>query len=261
MKPYYQDDYVTIYHGDCREVVPRLPEVDLVVTSPPYNNWRNRRTQASRSDLWQRTNIVYDQFGDDAPDDEYQEGQVEIMDKCLERLRLTGTIAYNHKDQIFNFKVTSPVTWILRSKGILRQRVTWDRCGTQACNPIRFHRLEEDVYFIGHDVGSNFKWNPDAAAFSSIWRIVPDGKNGHPAPMPLSLAGRCVSSFTDQSDLVLDPFMGSGTTLLAAKEQHRKAIGIEISEKYCEIAAKRCSQEVLALDFACPQREADPTLL
>ena len=82
----------------------------------------------------------------------------------------------------------------------------------------------------------------------TVWRMTPPSDiDGHPCPFPVTLAVRCISATTRPSETVLDPFMGSGTTLLAAKSLGRRAIGIEIEERYCEIAAQRCSQEVLGL--------------
>ena len=76
-----------------------------------------------------------------------------------------------------------------------------------------------------------------------LWKITPECDSKHPAPFPLKLARQAVATTTAQ--IVLDPFMGSGTRLRAAKDLGRKAIGIEIEERYCEIAAKRLGQEVL----------------
>jgi site-specific DNA-methyltransferase (adenine-specific) len=74
-----------------------------------------------------------------------------------------------------------------------------------------------------------------------------DDTGDHPCPKPLTLYRRLIEAFTTPTDIVLDPFVGSGTTLVAAKDLGRRAIGIEIAERYCEIAAQRCSQEVLGL--------------
>lgn len=81
-----------------------------------------------------------------------------------------------------------------------------------------------------------------------LWRIPPESGSDHPAPFPLALATRSIRTTT--ADLVVDPFMGSGTTIRAAKDLGRKAIGIEVEERFCEIAAKRCAQEVLNLGGA-----------
>jgi modification methylase len=95
------------------------------------------------------------------------------------------------------------------------------------------------------------EWTPrkECLGWGEIWRVAPETNNEHPAPYPLKLAERVISSATFETDLILDPFLGSGTTLVAAKILGRKAIGIEISEKYCDIAAKRLSQSVMQLEI------------
>ena len=248
MKPYYQDKWVTIFHGDCREILPQIDvKVDLVVTSPPYNNWRNKRVQSKRKNYWERTVIKYDNYDDMMPDNKYENWQAEIINACLDALKDTGTICYNHKDRIFNFEVKSPLEWILRTNGKVRQTIIWDRMGMQAYNPVRFYRFEEYIYIIGK-AQQKFKWNSNCAKFGSIWRILPSkNTNEHNATFPEELVERCIMAFTDSKDIVLDPFMGVGTTCYVAKRMNRVSIGIDISEKYCEIAAKECSQEVMEL--------------
>lgn len=233
--------YNKIITGDSFEILKNLPDdyVDLVVTSPNYNNWRNRRTQAKRSSYWKRTNITYDICTDDDDDHIYEENQIKILNELYRVIKPTGTICYNHKDRIFNFEVKSPLEWILKSKLKYRQRVTWDRCGMQAYNPVRFYRVDEDIYILEKEA-KGFKWNKDGAKYLSIWRIPPN-KNiyGHSATYPEELVKRCVESFTKEGDLVLDPFNGSGTTTKVAFELNRNYIGIDISQTYNDIAQKR----------------------
>jgi DNA modification methylase len=216
--------------------------VDLVVTSPPYNNWRNRRTQKERSDYWERTNIVYDVCEDKMSDADYQRSQVALINELVRVLKPGGTICYNHKDQIFNFKATSPLEWILRSDAILRQRVTWDRCGMQAYNPVRFYRVEEDIYILGKAHGKP-KWNAGSAKDMSVWRVPPSRNvEGHPATFPSEIVRRCVEAFTDPGDIVLDPYNGVGTTTTVATRLGRVGIGIDISQAYCAIAAQHTGE-------------------
>ena len=235
-----------IYLGDCLEVMKTFPDdsVDLVVTSPPYNNWRNRRTQANRSSYWKRTNIVYENHNDKESDDKYEQGQIDVLNEMLRILKPTGTICYNHKDRIFNFEVTTPISWILKSNAVYRQRITWDRCGMQAYNPIRFYRVEEDIYILGKQA-KGFKWNKDAAKYLSVWRIPPNRNiYEHNATFPEEIVSRCVTAFTDVGDVVLDPYNGTGTTTKVASEMGRHYIGIDTSEKYNKIAEKRIHQNL-----------------
>jgi modification methylase len=154
-------------------------------------------------------------------------------------IKPTGTMCYNHKDMIFNFTVISPLSWIFKTNAVFRQRVTWDRCGMQAFNNVRFYRTEEDIYILGKEA-KGFKWNKEAAKYKSIWRISPSKKNdGHPCSFPEEIPRRCIEAFTEENDIVLDPFCGVGTTCLVANQMNRRYLGFDISDKYCNIAKER----------------------
>lgn len=229
--------------GNCLEIMKTFPDdcIDLIVTSPNYNNWRNRRTQAKRQEYWKRTNIVYDVCEDKQNDIDYEKEQIETINEMVRILKPTGTICYNHKDRIFNFQVKSPIEWIIKSNAIYRQRITWDRCGMQAYNPVRFYRVDEDIYILGKNA-KEFTWNKEAAKYLSVWRIPPNRNiYGHNATFPEEIVKRCIEAFTNENDLVLDPYNGTGTTTKVAKDMNRNYIGIDISKKYNEIAENRLS--------------------
>jgi DNA modification methylase len=230
-----------IYTGDNLELLKTFPDntIDLIVTSPNYNNWRNRRTQASRKDFWERTNITYDNCTDKEDDETYEARQIEIINEMVRVLKPTGTICYNHKDRIFEFEVKSPLEWILKTNAKYRQRITWDRCGMQAYNPVRFYRVDEDIYILGKEA-KGFTWNKEAAKYLSIWRIVPN-KNiyGHNATFPEELVKRCVEAFTNEGDLILDTHLGSGSSRIAAYKGGFNFVGFEIDQEYYEKQEKR----------------------
>lgn len=229
--------------GNCLEIMKTFPDdcIDLIVTSPNYNNWRNRRTQAKRQEYWKRTNIVYDVCEDKQNDIDYEKEQIETINEMVRILKPTGTICYNHKDRIFNFQVKSPIEWIIKSNAIYRQRITWDRCGMQAYNPVRFYRVDEDIYILGKNA-KEFTWNKEAAKYLSVWRIPPNRNiYGHNATFPEEIVKRCIEAFTNENDLVLDPYNGTGTTTKVAKDMNRNYIGIDISQKYNQIAENRLS--------------------
>ena len=229
-----------VHHGDCLEVMKDIDDesIDLIITSPPYNNWRNKRTQRNRDSYWKSTNIVYDNYSDKMTDSDYIKLQINVINECIRILKSTGTMCYNHKDRIYNFEVFSPLQWILKTVAVYRQRITWDRCSMLAYNPVRFYRVEEDIYILGKKA-KGFKWNKDTSKYLSIWRISPSSKEFHPASFPIEIPNRCIEAFTTEGDCVLDPFAGSGTTLVAASTLGRNFIGIDCSEKYCKIARQR----------------------
>jgi site-specific DNA-methyltransferase (adenine-specific) len=110
----------------------------------------------------------------------------------------------------------------------------------------RFRRQHEMV-MVAHRTGGRLAWADDAVAVPNVQELGPPRDREHPNEKPLDLPARFIAWTTKIGEVVLDPFMGSGTTLRAAKDLGRKAIGIEIEERYCEIAARRLDQQVLAL--------------
>ena len=217
MTPYYQDDAVTIYHGDCREW---MPEADVIVTDPPYGigwdvgsltDWS--RGNARRGALGRAWAPVH---GDDEPFDPRP-----IVALGVPTVLFGG----NH----FASLLPDSPSWLI-----------WDKRERNG-----FHTDQADCEMAWTNIGGPAR----------VFRLVasPSGRledrygEGRPHPMakPIALmrwvVGRCPPG------TILDPYMGSGTTLVAAKSLGRPSIGIEIEERYCEIAANRCRQEVLGL--------------
>jgi site-specific DNA-methyltransferase (adenine-specific) len=125
--------------------------------------------------------------------------------------------------------------------------VIWEKSSRGHGLGWRFRR-DYEMVMVAHRTGGKLAWADDAVAVPNVQRDAPVGDRLHPNEKPASLVEKFIKWTTGPGDLVLDPFMGSGTTLRAAKDLGRRAIGIEIEERYCEIAAKRLSQEVL--DFS-----------
>ena len=210
MKPYYQDEFCTIYHADCREVLPTLEPVELVLTDPPYGI-DYKATQPNAIDYGKVRN-------DDTP-----------FDPAL-LLDYPFVIIWGAN----NFSSRLPHGgWLV-----------WDKRVVEAADRM---------------MGSPFElaWSNKKALYK-ICRLQhggaknADARNGdvanqkrfHPTQKPGKLMKWCLTLAKD-AKTILDPFMGSGTTLRAAKDLGLRAIGIEIEEKYCEIAAKRMSQQSL----------------
>lgn len=221
LEPYYKDSAVTIYHGDCREILPDLPKVDLVLTDPPYL----LSEMGGGGAFGDRSHIVNTKGFTDGGIDyaflaPYNNWFVFCSLKQLpELLKLAGD---HDRMNLLIWAKPNPVP--------------------TCCN-----KYLPDVEFIVHafSKGRLFGDFVDKSCF----HIHPCGNKdtAHPNEKPLPVIGRLVRLGTEDNNTILDPFMGSGTTLRAAKDLGRKAIGIEIEEKYCEIAARRMSQEVLDL--------------
>ncbi len=230
MKPYYQDEWVTIYHGDCLEATD-LPVIDLILTDPPYGSglavdfanrfstpagkWWNKSDRTGQA---RHTPII----GDNQPFDPSF-----VLDLGSRVKVLWGANWYSSR------LPDSGGWWI------------WDkRNGRRDVSNADWPMSEVELAWT--NVGKG------ARIFRHTWfgliRDSEAGEHHHPTQKPVLLMQWCIEkSKTD--GLVLDPYMGSGTTLVAAKKLNRKCIGIEIEEKYCEIAAKRCSQGVFNLSL------------
>jgi len=205
MKPYYEDDAVQIFHGDCREIMPTLPPVDLVLTDPPYGiDWKTN----------------YSRFSKGFSDKRAVVGDSEEFDPLF-LLQYPAVILWGANHYAKHLPAGSWLVWDKR-----------DKDGGAFLS-------DGEIAWWNHGYGVYIR------SISGQWhRSVAGGL--HPTQKPVGLMKWCIEK-TDSIGTILDPFMGSGTTLRAAKDLGRKAIGIEIEERYCEIAAKRMSQSVLAL--------------
>lgn len=222
MTLYYEHAGITIYHGDCREILQMLDEpVGLVLTDPPYGiNYRSNHNSSRRGKFakWIRYENHPGIIGDDSPLDPRFILSLEVPmviwggNYCADRLPPSRCwIVWDKSDGIGpNNQADCEMAW------------------TNFDKPTRiFRHMWSGLLRAGEE---NVSKSPKL----------------HPHQKPLALF-RWGISYSDTTGTVLDPFMGSGTTLVAAKQLGRRAIGIEIEEKYCEIAAQRLSQEVLPL--------------
>ena len=242
--PYYEQDGITIYHGDCRDILPQFPDksFDLVLTDPPYGMTMNE---------W------------DSP--------IDIIGWWDSMKRLSGVVILT-ASQPFTSKV------VVCNEAWYRHEWIWQKNrGSNFANTVRepFKEHESVLLFAKNRwkyqpqkqtrngsgaERANYKvgWNPGGSNYrefaerepveitedrvpSSIQKFNTE-VGLHPTQKPVALLSYLYLTYSDVGDSILDPFMGSGTTLVAAKQLGRKAVGIEIEEKYCEIAVKRLAQ-------------------
>lgn len=228
--------------GDALEVMKTIPDgsVDLIVTSPPYNlkNSTGNGMKDGRGGKWANAALVngYASHHDCMPHDKYAAWQRACLSEMLRLLPENGAIFYNHKWRVQGGLLQDRQD-ILEGFPV-RQIIIWRRKGGINFNAGYFLPTYEVIYMIAKP---KFRLAPKANAHGDVWEFMQDMDNPHPAPYPLELIDRIIASTT--AKIVLDPFLGSGTTALAAKIRGRDYIGIEIADEYCDMARKRLTGE------------------
>ena len=235
-KPYYGDSAVCILHGDCRDILPTLPDnsVDLVLTDPPYNISFGK----------------YKSYTDDLEAKEYI--------AMLSLFNPFAVVIMQYPEEMMRY--------VIPALGIPDEVMAWVYASdlpNRNFRLINFYRIQPDYLRVrqpyrwprdkrtaklianGSDGAKHYDWISDIP----IVRNISPEKTEHPCPVPEALVSRLINLTAENNATILDPFLGSGTTAYCAKKLNRKCIGIEIEEKYCEIAANRCRQSVMELNI------------
>ena len=232
-----------IHQGDCLQLMSQMPagSVDLVVTSPPYNllNSSGNGMKNGNGGKWSRSALMrgYADHGDCMPHDDYVAWQRECLRGMLRALAPEGAIFYNHKWRVQRGLLQDRSD--IMDGFPVRQIIIWQRSGGFNHNPGYFLPTYEVIYLIANP---KFRLAPKAGGIGDVWHIRQDRDNPHPASFPLELAQRAIAATT--ASVVLDPFMGSGTTAVAAALEGREYIGLEISAEYCQLARQRVAQAI-----------------
>lgn len=220
MKPYFQNDLITLYHGDCLEITEWL-SADVLVTDPPYGiDWSpNKGGYKGKASQIRLPKIIAN------------DSTTEVRDAVIELWGTKPAVVFG--------------SWKMPRPPLTKHRLVWHKKG-QAPGPLNapFMVQDEEIYIWGDGFISTSPPMRSVITTTEA-RSVEVAKIGHPTPKPVglmeTLIGRCPDG------VIADPFAGSGATLVAARNLGRKAIGIELEEKYCELIANRLSQE--AFDF------------
>ncbi len=247
MEAYYEDETVTLYHADFRDVTDLGPAA-AAVTSPPYNagvaydGYDDRVSPAAYRALAADTGAALERALAPCGGRAWLNVGVEVLAVWLEALRASG------------FGSATTICW---DYGTPTAHTAWGSWCSPAAPHLRYGWEPVICAWDG-------PWRRQAPAgleawrdgeghwpllCRNLWRIAPGAsvRAGHPAVMPLELASRAIRLSTWPGETVLDPFAGTGTTLLAARALGRKAVGVELSERYCDLAARRLAQGTLAL--------------
>lgn len=252
VKPYFEDGTVAIYHGDAREVLPLFgPEsVSMTITSPPYNmgltpGGNGRGMYSHPTQKAGRFSEGYDASSDALPPAEY----AELLRSTLVEMWRVSRLAvwWNHRPRVIHGQLVDPLDGDFPI-GVPVQRIILARPTGIDVSLRHFATRQEHLYLFAKEA---FRLVDHAASgMGDVWPMAIPPRGDHPAPFDIGVPIRAITA-TAEADLILDPFMGSGTTLRAAKDCGRRAIGIDLSERYCEIAAERLNG---------PVRQAEGTL-
>jgi site-specific DNA-methyltransferase (adenine-specific) len=231
---YYQDDYVTLYHGDSFEAMEQLADesIDCVITDPPYSERTHQKASKKVSNGVVSHGITtFDAFTDERLYQAYDE-----MARITKGW-VVSTVDYNHA---FRFEQEPP-------NGMRQMRIgVWVKNNpTPQISGDRPAQGWEAISYL-YKTDKRGWWNAGGAHGNYVSNLATP--TGHPTPKPISMVSSFVERFSNPNELILDPFAGGGTTLVAARNLGRKAIGVELEEKYCELIAKRLSQDTF--DFS-----------
>lgn len=229
MKPYYEDDSVTIYHGDCRDLLGGVYG-SLLLTDPPYGIPKGAA-------VWRRNGTAIEDWG--------EEGHNAIVEGWRELVAMSDAwvveFGLRAGDGFAMAAEHARLGWVPSNVYSLVKSAPAPTPRPGFCNAIELALVSR----IGKP-----KWHGSGYVPNRWIGMTPNRAGtswGHPTEKPSEPLNVLVLALSAPGDIVLDPFAGSGTTLRAAKDCGRRAIGIELEESYCEIAARRCAQEVLAL--------------
>jgi len=232
------NDFLT---GDCLEKMGEIPDdsIDCIVTSPPYNKKGLSRQQKTSNQIWQKYKIDYSSYDDNMPESEYKSWMINIINEMVRVIKPNGSIFFNHKPRRHKNRTHLPTEFIDKTDAKIYQVIIWNRKNSPNIRNDILVPCVEYVYWLTKGKPKVYRNQVDPQYKTEVWNITPQRQRNHPAPFPPQLVENCINLATAEGDLVLDPFMGSGTVAMAANKLNRNWIGIEIDAKYIELCKER----------------------
>lgn len=227
-------------------------EIDLIITSPPYNKAGfNGKERRSRKCILNK-NIEYTSNNDRMDEQLYQQWQIDILNECFRVLKDNGSMFYNHKVRVRNNQISHPLEWITKSMLNCRQIITWDRTSSPNQSKCRYVPTTELIFWLTKTTKNpRFVRDKDALFKTDVWRLPPERDTKHPAPFPIELPDNIIPSVAiGERITVLDPFIGSGTTALSAIRNGCDYIGFDISQQYVDQTNERLGTYIKKVEVA-----------
>ena len=232
---------LNLIKGDCLELMSQIESdsINTIVTSPPYNKKGLSGKVKTGNQIWKKFNIDYESYDDNLSEDDYANWMIQLLNEMGRIIKPDGSIFFNHKPRRHNNQVFLPTDFISKSNLRLYQLIIWNRLSSPNIRKDVLLPCTEHIYWLTKEKPKTFKEQLDKSFQSEVWTISPDKNTKHPAPFPEKLAENCLLLTTQENDLVLDPFLGSGTTAVVSKKLNRSFIGFEIDENYLKISKER----------------------
>lgn len=226
--------------GDCIDEMKKIPSdsIACIVTSPPYNKKGLIGKVKPGNQVWKKFNIDYDSYGDDLSEVDYHNWMIDVLNEMKRIIKPDESIFFNHKARRHKNKLHLPTDFISKSDLNVYQLIIWNRLSSPNIRKDLLLPCTEHIYWLTKGKPKVFKDQIPSEYQSEVWIINPDKNTKHPAPFPKKLVETCMLLTTEENDLCLDPFLGSGTSAIVARDNNRDFIGIEIDPKYMDLTKK-----------------------
>ena len=247
-----------IINKDCLEGMRQLDSdsIDCIVTSPPYNKKGllgkvsiNKNKIDKKNDrykyhekgnqIWNKFEIDYDSYNDNMPESHYQQWMTEVLNEMTRIIKPDGSIFFNHKPRRHKNRSLLPTDFISKSEANLYQLIIWDRRSSPNIRVDILVPCTEHIYWLCKQKPKVYRNQVDKEYKGEVWNISVKKQQDHPAPFPYQLVKNCILLSTQKNDIILDPFMGSGTTALVAQDFDRRWMGFEVDKEYIEITRSK----------------------
>ena len=214
----------------------------MVVTSPPYNqDIQSFKPSGMQKESPNFVNRMASAYMDTKDEDEYRQEQLALLLELAHHMESNASIFYNHKIRYRDKHIISPLEWLLELPFPIRQEIVWSRKMGIAMNARMLVPTDERIYWIRTGEDFTFHDDTEIKSWTTVWEFPAHNEYQVSAPFPNELPNRCIRMASNPGELVIDPYLGSGTTMAVAEQLGRRCYGMEINPSYVAVALERMS--------------------